>query len=302
MYKFIFIKKITYDYLTKKIKRISFMLKINSIAHIFPLIIATSTILATDAPKQLQKNVISGKLLIADKKSFSKYPQHICGSNPITCITKANRQTYPYTEAVVSAPVNSPFAHVIIEPNDSSNDKIFTIMPAAKLFCLSNKSQLDFPTPDCTFHLTCEKNPALVIEPQYLPENMQKETFATDLSGSMKEFYTKPTYRQGNLNVQELVQARVLQEDRHEVLSVTNLFNAYLRTRDPAFLLMSPRTISTYTHGENGCTKPEHLTNLATKRTTNPYGKSSFDYVMGRQTGKPISHMRNLQNQQKPHD
>lgn len=266
------------------------MLKINSIVHIFPLIIATSTMRAMDMPKQLSNNVISGKLLIADQKSFSKYPQHICGSNPVTCITKENRQTYPYTNAVVRVPVDSPFVHVIIEPNDRSKNKIFTIMPATKLLCLSNKSKLDFSTPDCTFHLTCEKNPALVIEPQYLPKNMQKETFATDLSGSMKKFYTKPTYCKINPNVQELVQHRVLHENQHEILSTTTLFNTYLRTRDTAFLLMSPITISTYTHGENSCSTPKHLIDLATKRTTKPYGKSSFAYVMGRQTGKPISH------------
>jgi hypothetical protein len=265
------------------------MLKINSFVYILPLIVATSTILAMD---QSQKTIIHGKLLIADKKSLSKDPRHnICGSNPVTCLTKANRQTYPYTETIAAIPLNSPIVYVILEPNDPSKDKIFTIMPATKLLCLNNESQLDFPTtPDCTLRLTCAKNPALIIEPKYLPENMQAETFATDFSGSMKEFYTKPTYCPGNLNVQELVQARVLQENRHATLSPTDLFNAYLRTGDRAFLLMSSGTITTYTHGENGCTKPEHLTNLATKCTTEPYGKSSFDYVMGRQTGKPISH------------
>jgi len=240
--------------------------------------------------KSDEKPVFYGKLFI-DHLESQLHPSHVYNKdNPVTYLSQDCLKKYRFAKQFENVASNMPFVHVIINPKDSYlQSEIFTIMPVNKLYNCNTGSQIDFEIDKCIFRLICTKNEKLNIKPKYFPqdvvenrENKVKNTFETQFLSCMNWFYAK-AYCHIQKNIPKLVQNNILQEHRHEI-NRNDLLLIAMVTNNPRIL--TARYLSIYTHGIHGCSTSKHLIDLATKKTTKPYG-STFNFVMNRTTGKP---------------
>ena len=191
-------------------------------------------------------------------------------------LTKNDRASHPYATKFNDLPEATPFVHVKIKTNSPFlKPEIFTVMPASLLVNYNTGSVMNFKTDKLIFRLTCAENEELILDKEYLPQDMIDNkknnfinTFKAQFLACMNMFYDKKIYSKNPLNIKSLLENNILQESKSSMyfLDSNEVCRQYME-------------IFCYSHGPNGCKTHHDLMALAYQQTNNACSEPKKDRI-----------------------